>query len=117
MPDYLNMQNPYSDVRPRTRKEESIIQQIEQDNLKAHAFNESKKHEKAINGPLKRYCPLDEAPLKPIKAKPIEGLPEISKPRYRCTLCKSVFEGFGINLFHETKKNLKAIVFEFDGTV
>ena len=79
MPDYFNMDNPYADIKPLSLKETALIQQLEQDNLKAHAFNENKKNEKVITGPLKRYCPLDESPLKAIKPKPIEGIPEITK--------------------------------------
>ena len=117
MGDVFSMKNYYADVKPPTHKEQLLIQELEQMNESAKFHNESMKNSKPITNPIKRFCPLDESPLKAIKSKPLEGLSEISKPRYRCVLCKSVFEGFGTELFHETKKSLKAIAFEYDGTI
>jgi hypothetical protein len=117
MPDYFALENYYSSVKPPTRAEQALTQEMEQMNEKARLHNSAKASEKVITGPIKRYCPLDESPLKPIKPKPLEGLPEISKPRYRCVLCKSVFEGYGLDLFHETKRDLKAIAFEYTGNI
>jgi len=113
---YFSLPNPHSSIRTRTRKEEALIEELEQQNEQAKFYNSSKANEKVPNGPLKRYCPLDENPLKPIKSKKLEDL-DIELPRFRCVLCKSVFQGYGFYLFHETKKDLEAIVFPFDGTL
>lgn len=117
MGDLFSLPNPLADVRTRTRKEDQLIQELEQMNESAKFHNSAINNTKPITGKIMRYCPLDESSLKPIKPKPIEGVPDISKPRYRCVLCKSVFEGYGVELFHETKKDLKAIAFEYTGII
>lgn len=111
MGDYFSLPNYLADVNPPTKKTEKLLQDLENMHTEVRNYNSSKANEKPILGKIMRYCPLDESPLKPIKSKPIEGL-EINKPRYRCVLCKSVFEGFGTELYHESKRNLKAIAFE-----
>lgn len=115
-PDYFQMENPLADIHTRTRKEEAFLEQLNQMNESAKFHNSAKANEKSIRGPLKRFCSLCEAPLKSIKPKTLEDL-DIPLPRYRCTLCKSVYQGYGLELFHESKKSVKAIVFEMDGTV
>jgi hypothetical protein len=116
-PDYFYLDNFNADIKPPWKSHQRLTQTLEDYNRTAHALNESKENARPITRPIKRYCPLDQSPLKPIKAKPVEGLSDISKPRYRCVLCKSVFEGFGLDLQHETKPSLKAITFEWDGTL
>lgn len=116
-PDYFSMENPLADIHTRTRKEESLLEQLNQMNESAKFHNSQKANEKKpITRPLKRFCGLCEAPLKSIKPKTLEDL-DLPLPRYRCTLCKSVYQGYGLELFHESKKSVKGIVFEMDGTL
>ena len=63
-----------------------------------------------------RYCGLCEAELKLLKSKLVEDL-GISKPRFRCPVDMSVWEGWGHNLHYESKLSVKAICFEWDGTL
>ena len=106
----MSSYNPYFDPHPPTKAQEALQQQIEQLNQSARENNQAKLNEKVVSGKLMRYCPLDQSPLNAIKSKPVEDL-NLSMPRYRCVLCKSVFQGYGLNLYHETKKSLMAIVF------
>ena len=67
----FSLPNPYSYVKPLTKKESALIESIEQSQQSAREHNEKMKHEKPITGKIMRYCPIDEAPLKAIKAKPV----------------------------------------------
>jgi len=116
MGDLFYMDNAYADVRPRTRREEVQIQELEQSNKSAREHNNSKANEKVITGTIKRYCGLCEAQLiKTKKSDKIEEL-EIEVPRFKCKTCGQVYSGFGLELFTSNKK-VKAICFEYDGTI
>jgi hypothetical protein len=75
MSSYFNMDNPYADVKSLTKKEQALIQELEQSNKSVREHNNSKANEKVITGPIKRYCGLCEAPLiKTMKSDNIEEL-------------------------------------------
>ena len=96
------------DIRPPSKSHKRLTQALQDYNRTAHTLNESKENQKPIAGKIKRYCGLCEAELKPIKSKLVENL-GISKPRFRCPVDKSVWEGWGLNLHFESRLSVKAI--------
>jgi hypothetical protein len=110
------MENYYADVKPPTKAQERLTQQLDQLNQSVREFNESKKNEKPITGKIMRYCGLCSSELvRTKKSDKLEGL-NIEVPRYKCKTCSQVYSGIGLDLYTPNKKG-KAICFEYDGTV
>lgn len=116
MSSYFNIDNPLADIRTRTRKEEALLEQLNQMNESAKFHNSAIQNTKPITGKIMRYCSLDDSPLvKSKKTEKLEGL-DIEIQKWKCKVCGQVYSGIGLNLCTPNKK-VKAICFEMDGTL
>ena len=112
-PDYFQMENPYSDLRTRTRKEEALISELEQSQQAAKFHNSAKANEKPLTGKIKRFCSLCNSDL--ILTKKVEHIEElnIDLPKWKCKVCSQYYVGIGRELYTPNRKG-KAIVFSMD---